>query len=87
MSDKSREPNLITNAEGLARLGPCPNCHRRMFDHDDICPHCGYTLSPDEIVALKKHVKAYRKKGFLLGLVFTPLIFLALYGIALFIQQ
>lgn len=87
MADKPREPDLMSNAAGLARLGPCPNCRRRMFDDDGTCPHCGYTLNSDEVIKLKEYVKAYRKKGFLLGLICAPLIFLVLYGIALYIQK
>jgi len=77
------EPNILGNAASVfARLGPCPGCGRRMFDHDESCPHCGYCLSPSEIGELKEYVNAYRRKGRWLVLILMPILILVFWAIA-----
>jgi len=60
----------------------CPECHKKISENVDACPHCGYRFTAEKITELKKAASKL-DKGCLISLgvigLFVALIFIPMY--------
>jgi RNA polymerase subunit RPABC4/transcription elongation factor Spt4 len=70
----------------MMALIACPECEKKISDSAHVCPNCGYPLTPERVLEIKKTERESRKR---LGLIIlsTIAIFLVLCVIGSFISS
>ena len=53
---------------------PCPSCNSHSLVSDAVCTHCGHEFSAEERGVRDLYIKQSKRKGWILGILFFPVL-------------